>query len=39
MNMIKPFSGHENRSLVPKQQNLKRPLLGGYPKERDSKEI
>jgi hypothetical protein len=33
LNTIKSFSGHENRSLGPKQQNLKKPLLGGYPKE------
>jgi hypothetical protein len=30
-NTSKAFSGHENPSLVPKQQNLKKPLLGGYP--------
>jgi hypothetical protein len=29
--MIKPFLDHENRSLGPKQQNLEKPLLGGYP--------
>jgi hypothetical protein len=31
LNTIKPFSDHENRSLEPKQQNLEKPLLGGYP--------
>jgi hypothetical protein len=31
--MIKLFLDHENRSLGPKQQNLEKPLLGGYPKE------
>jgi hypothetical protein len=31
LNTIKLFSDHENRSLGPKQQNLEKPLLGGYP--------
>jgi hypothetical protein len=31
LNTIKPFSDHENRSLGPKQHNLEKPLLGGYP--------
>jgi hypothetical protein len=30
LNTIKLFSDHENRSLGPKQQNLEKPLLGGY---------
>jgi hypothetical protein len=35
LNLVKPFSGHENRSSGPKHQTLKKPLLGlgGYPKE------
>jgi hypothetical protein len=33
LNTIKLFSDHENRSLGPKQQNLEKPLLGGYPSE------
>jgi hypothetical protein len=33
LNTNKQFSGHENRSLGPEQQNLKKSLLGGYPKE------
>jgi hypothetical protein len=33
LNTIKPFSDHENRSLGPKQQNLEKPLSGGYPEE------
>jgi hypothetical protein len=33
LNTIKPFLDHENRSLGPKQQNLEKPLLGGYPEE------
>jgi hypothetical protein len=31
LNTIKLFSDHENRSLEPKQQNLEKTLLGGYP--------
>jgi hypothetical protein len=31
LNTIKLFPDHENRSLGPKQQYLKKPLLGGYP--------
>jgi hypothetical protein len=30
LNTITSFLGHENRSLGPKQQNLSKPLLGGY---------
>jgi hypothetical protein len=30
-NTIILFSDHENQSLGPKQQNLEKPLLGGYP--------
>jgi hypothetical protein len=31
LNTIKPFLDHENWSLGPRQQNLEKPLLGGYP--------
>jgi hypothetical protein len=31
LNTIKPFSDHETQSLGPKQLNLEKPLLGGYP--------
>jgi hypothetical protein len=30
---IKPFSSLKYRSQRPKQQNLKKPLFRGYPKE------
>jgi hypothetical protein len=31
LNTIKTFLDHENKSLGPKQQNLEKPLLDGYP--------
>jgi hypothetical protein len=31
--MINPFLGHKNKSLGPRQHNLKKPLSGGYPWE------
>jgi hypothetical protein len=33
LNTIKLFLDHENWSLGPKQPNLEKPLLGGYPYE------
>jgi hypothetical protein len=33
LNTIKLFIGHENKSFGPKKHNLKKSLLGGYPKE------
>jgi hypothetical protein len=36
LNTINPFSDHENRSKGPKQQNLEKPLLGGYAKKPES---
>jgi hypothetical protein len=33
LNTIKLFSDHENWPLGPKQQNLEKPLFGGYPQE------